>query len=183
RLREIFRLISSGSKSAVVVPSSTRPSRVTAPTEKRSASTREVLPTPPWPTKPTLRILAQSMAMPASWTEGATHATTRPWTGATEARYWRGFRILTEKVRKSSTSGRLRFEGAIAAYRAKAGRARIQAERSDSEHSADGVAERCLSASVRRRGRSAGPGALGPHPPTRLGEVLPQSVGQGQAGE
>src|SRR5438105_8268195 len=94
-----------------------------------------------------------------------------------------GFRILTEKVRKSSTSGRLRFEGAIAAYRAKGGRARIQAERSDSEHSADGVAERCRSASVRRRGRSAGPGPFGPHPPTRLGEVLPQSVGQGQAGE
>src|SRR5437879_2268046 len=36
-----------------------------------------------------------------------------------------GFRILTEKARNSSTSGLLRFEGAIAAYRARGGRARI----------------------------------------------------------
>src|SRR5262245_12168978 len=60
-LIEIFRLISSGSKSVVVLPSSTLPSRVTAPAANSKASTREVLPTPPWPTTPTLRSFAVSI--------------------------------------------------------------------------------------------------------------------------
>src|SRR3954447_4797924 len=55
---EMFRLTSSGSKSVVVVPSSTRPWRFTAPEQKRSASARVVLPAPPWPTRATLRIWA-----------------------------------------------------------------------------------------------------------------------------
>src|SRR5437899_2742575 len=67
-LIEILRLTSSGSKSVVVLPSSTRPSRVTAPAVNSRASTREVLPTPPWPTTPTLRIFPISIAIrPASW--------------------------------------------------------------------------------------------------------------------
>ena len=70
-LIEILRLTSSGSKSVVVLPSSTLPSRVTAPAVKSRASTREVLPTPPWPTTPTLRIFPISIAIrPASWSEG-----------------------------------------------------------------------------------------------------------------
>src|SRR5215813_11584889 len=60
-LIEILRLISSGSKSVVVLPSSTLPSRVTAPAANSKASTREVLPTPPWPTTPTLRSFAVSI--------------------------------------------------------------------------------------------------------------------------
>src|SRR5213593_4614612 len=60
-LIDILRLISSGSKSVVVLPSSTLPSRVTAPAANSSASTREVLPTPPWPTTPTLRSFAVSI--------------------------------------------------------------------------------------------------------------------------
>ena len=55
---EMPRLISSGSKSVVVVPSSTRPWRLTAPEQKSSASARLVLPAPPWPTSATFRILA-----------------------------------------------------------------------------------------------------------------------------
>src|SRR5213083_2384296 len=67
-LIDILRLISSGSKSVVVLPSSTLPSRVTAPAVNSRASTREVLPTPPWPTTPTLRIFPISIAIrPASW--------------------------------------------------------------------------------------------------------------------
>src|SRR5712691_6413175 len=62
---EILRLISSGSKSVVVVPS-TLPSRLTAPAANSMDSTRDVLPTPPWPARPTLRILEMSVAMPAS---------------------------------------------------------------------------------------------------------------------
>src|SRR5262245_55513889 len=58
---EILRLISSGSKSVVVLPSSTLPSRVTAPAACSSASTSDVLPTPPCPTIPTLRILPTSI--------------------------------------------------------------------------------------------------------------------------
>src|SRR5579875_1455761 len=54
----ILRLTASGSKSVVVVPSSTRPCRVTAPEQKRSASASEVFPDPPWPTRTTLRIFA-----------------------------------------------------------------------------------------------------------------------------
>jgi hypothetical protein len=46
-LMEIFRLTSSGSKSVVAVPSSTRPSREVLPVRKRIASTSDVLPTPP----------------------------------------------------------------------------------------------------------------------------------------
>src|SRR3989442_8556006 len=63
---EILRLNPSGSKSVVVVPSSTLPSRLMAPAAKRMPSTRDVLPTPPCPAKPTLRILEMSVAMPAS---------------------------------------------------------------------------------------------------------------------
>src|SRR5947199_334019 len=67
-LIDILRLIPSGSKSVVVLPSSTLPSRVTAPAVNSRASTREVLPTPPWPTTPTLRIFPISIAIrPASW--------------------------------------------------------------------------------------------------------------------
>src|SRR2546422_704875 len=67
-LIEIFRLTSSGSKSVVVLPSSTLPRRVMAPAVNSRASTREVLPTPPWPTTPTLRIFPISIAIrPASW--------------------------------------------------------------------------------------------------------------------
>src|SRR5215471_2827096 len=57
---EIFRLISSGSKSVVVVPSSTLPSRVTAPAANSIDSTSDVLPIPPWPTTPTFLSLAIS---------------------------------------------------------------------------------------------------------------------------
>src|SRR5687767_13928828 len=60
---EILRRTSSGSQSVVVVPSSTLPRRVTAPAENSMASTRDVLPTPPCPTTPTLRILSISIAI------------------------------------------------------------------------------------------------------------------------
>src|SRR5438477_6489157 len=56
--REIARLISSGSKSVVVVPSSTRPWRLMAPAQNRSDSARVVFPAPPCPTSATLRIWA-----------------------------------------------------------------------------------------------------------------------------
>src|SRR5579859_620785 len=49
-------LISSGSKSQMVLPSSIRPRRVVAPDRKASASAREVFPVPWWPKRPTLRI-------------------------------------------------------------------------------------------------------------------------------
>ena len=52
------RLTSSGSKSVVVVPSSTRPRRLIAPAQNSSASASVVFPAPPWPTRATLRILA-----------------------------------------------------------------------------------------------------------------------------
>src|SRR5205807_5836897 len=55
---EIPRLISSGSKSVVVVPSSTRPFRLIAPAWERSASARVVFPVPPCPTRATLRLRA-----------------------------------------------------------------------------------------------------------------------------
>src|SRR5436190_14236498 len=55
---EIWRLISSGSKSVVVVPSSTRPLRLITPAQCSSASVSVVLPAPPWPTRATFRILA-----------------------------------------------------------------------------------------------------------------------------
>src|SRR5437762_10644953 len=62
-LTEILRLISSGSKSVVVVPSSTLPRRLTAPVVKSIDSTSDVFPTPPWPTTPTFRILLISIAI------------------------------------------------------------------------------------------------------------------------
>src|SRR5437762_9245185 len=55
---EIVRLISSGSKSVVVVPSSTRPCRLIVPLQNSNASVSVVFPAPPWPTSATLRILA-----------------------------------------------------------------------------------------------------------------------------
>src|SRR5207247_2230501 len=62
-LIEFFLFISSGSKSVVVEPSSTLPRRVTAPAVKSRASTRDVLPTPPCPTTPTLRTFPISSAI------------------------------------------------------------------------------------------------------------------------
>ncbi len=56
----IFLLISSGSKSMVEEPSSTRPRRSFMPTVKRMASVREVLPAPPWATIPTFLTFAVS---------------------------------------------------------------------------------------------------------------------------
>src|SRR5438132_485603 len=56
--REMPRLISSGSKSVVVVPSSTRPWRLMAPAQNSNDSATVVFPAPPWPTSATLRILA-----------------------------------------------------------------------------------------------------------------------------
>ena len=55
---EMRRRASSGSKSVTVLPSSTRPRRDVAPAVNRSASAREVLPAPPWPTRATLRIFS-----------------------------------------------------------------------------------------------------------------------------
>src|SRR5690606_40301477 len=48
----MWRLISSGSKSMVEVPSSTRPRRSVIPVLKRIASVSEVFPAPPWATIP-----------------------------------------------------------------------------------------------------------------------------------
>ncbi len=56
----IFRRISSSSKSVVVVPSSTRPSRVVAPAQNSRASVSVVLPAAPWATRAMLRIFAVS---------------------------------------------------------------------------------------------------------------------------
>lgn len=53
---EMARLCSSGSLSATVVPSSTRPAREIAPEHRASISTKVVLPAPAWPTKATFRI-------------------------------------------------------------------------------------------------------------------------------
>ena len=52
---EMPRRCSSGSKSQVVLWSSTRPMRGIAPAVNSMASAREVLPAPPWPTRATLR--------------------------------------------------------------------------------------------------------------------------------
>ena len=49
-------LISSGSKSLTVLPSSTWPIRVVAPVVNSMASSSVVLPEPPWPTSRTLRM-------------------------------------------------------------------------------------------------------------------------------
>src|SRR6266568_2331458 len=57
---EILRLISSGSKSMVEVPSSTRPRRSIMPVSNRIASESDVLPAPPCATMPRLRILLVS---------------------------------------------------------------------------------------------------------------------------
>src|SRR5260370_14563955 len=57
---EILRLISSGSKSKVVMPASGRPSRSTAPPAYSIASARLVLPSWLWPSKATLRIFSGS---------------------------------------------------------------------------------------------------------------------------
>src|SRR5438093_332755 len=53
---EIRRRCSSSSKSAVAVPSSTRPSRLVTPVLNSKASVSEVLPAPLWPTRATLRM-------------------------------------------------------------------------------------------------------------------------------
>ena len=50
---EMRRRCSSGSKSETVEPSSTRPIRLVAPAANKSASVRDVLPEPPWPTSRT----------------------------------------------------------------------------------------------------------------------------------
>src|SRR5438874_293853 len=52
------RRTSSGSKSVVVLPSSTRPWRLMEPAQNRRSSATLVFPAPPWPTRATLRILA-----------------------------------------------------------------------------------------------------------------------------
>jgi hypothetical protein len=49
-------LVSSGSKSLTVLPSSTRPIRVTALDANNIASSKVVFPDPPWPTSRTLRM-------------------------------------------------------------------------------------------------------------------------------
>src|SRR3954447_16239138 len=68
---EIPRLCSSGSKSDTVLPSSTRPIRWVSPLLKRSASVRVVFPALPWPTRATLRILAEgNVFTPASEATG-----------------------------------------------------------------------------------------------------------------
>ena len=56
RLIEIFRSISSASKSVGQVPSSILPGRVMAPATWSSAPTSVVLPTVLWPTTATLRM-------------------------------------------------------------------------------------------------------------------------------
>lgn len=53
---EIWRRCSSGSWSETVLPSSTVPIRVSAPEVKSIASSKVVLPEPPWPTNRTLRM-------------------------------------------------------------------------------------------------------------------------------
>src|SRR5439155_10380264 len=56
----MWRFCSSGSVSRMLVPSSTLPRRVVAPTEWRRDSTRLVLPDPPWPTTATFLIFVGS---------------------------------------------------------------------------------------------------------------------------
>src|SRR6476620_1948699 len=55
RLRDSRRFCSSGSKSRWELPSSTLPTRPTAPDLNRSCSPSVVLPAPAWPARPTLR--------------------------------------------------------------------------------------------------------------------------------
>src|SRR3989454_978622 len=59
-LMVIWRFCSSGSVSRMLVPSSTLPRRVVAPTAWRMDSTRLVLPDPPWPTTATFLIFVGS---------------------------------------------------------------------------------------------------------------------------
>src|SRR5438093_4775476 len=59
-LMVMCRLCSSGSVSRMLVPSSTLPRRVVAPTAWRRDSTRLVLPDPPWPTTATFLIFVGS---------------------------------------------------------------------------------------------------------------------------
>ncbi len=74
RLIEIFRSISSPSKSVGQVPSSIRPARVVAPAACRSEATRVVLPTVLWPTTATLRRLgAENDFMAPDYIEGLPH--------------------------------------------------------------------------------------------------------------
>ena len=63
---DIWRAFSSGSASDTVVPSTTVPSRLTTPASKSSASCREVLPVPRWPTMATLRMRSAALCMPCS---------------------------------------------------------------------------------------------------------------------
>src|SRR6202521_3311599 len=58
RLTDICRLSSSGSKSVVVLPSSTEPMRVIAPARNSRASLSVVFPAPPCENRPTLRSCA-----------------------------------------------------------------------------------------------------------------------------
>ena len=58
--RLIWRFFSSSSQSEIVVPSDTEPRRVIAPASNRSASNRDVLPVPRWPTRAMFLILAGS---------------------------------------------------------------------------------------------------------------------------
>ena len=53
---DILRLISSGSVSQTVVPSSVLPARGSTPARWSSASASEVLPLPLWPTRATFRM-------------------------------------------------------------------------------------------------------------------------------
>src|SRR5256712_11889657 len=59
-LMVMCRFCSSGSVSRMLVPSSTLPRRVVAPTAWRTDSTRLVLPDPPWPTTATFLIVVGS---------------------------------------------------------------------------------------------------------------------------
>ena len=59
---DIFRFCSSSSQSLTVVPASIAPSRLISSVWNSSASTRDVLPVPRWPTTATLRIFPGSIA-------------------------------------------------------------------------------------------------------------------------
>ncbi len=68
---DIPRSCSSGSKSETVVPSSTRPSRLTTPASNRSASQRLVFPLPRWPIRATFRIRSAGLdAIPTNICHG-----------------------------------------------------------------------------------------------------------------
>src|SRR3981189_1714929 len=73
RLTDIWRLSSSGSKSVVVLPSSTEPIRVMAPARNSKASLRVVLPAPPCENRATLRNCAGAYSFMCGGTpDGAT---------------------------------------------------------------------------------------------------------------